>query len=210
MDASEILSNETWLQILGYLSKPDLKALRLSMKPHLISLASSLPFTTAYIAARKGVLDTFTNLTTHPIYRAYVKEIVFDSSWIDSATVAKYANHKTRSALDRLFQEQEDIQANELQTRLKNAFKCLSNVTTVSYADLSQISCLPGDCNDSMWNCDYSDGPLIRRLESNRGPTEIGICCLMDGKGIGCSDHADQFQYRRRFGGLVHSQHCKN
>lgn len=201
MNVSEALPNELWLQSLGYLSKTDLKALRLSMEPHLGSLASSLLFTTAYIAARKGVLDTFTNLTTHPVFRAYVKEIVFDSSWIDPTTVAEFDNDENELALACFFQEQEGIQANELQSRLETAFQCLSKVKTVSYADLSRLSCLPGDCNDPSWDSDYSDGPLIRRLESDRGPNEIGICCLMHGTNAKCPAHGDNF--RRRFGGLI-------
>ena len=203
MDASEVLPNELWLQSFAYLSKTDLKALRLSMEPHLRSLASSVLFTTAYMAARKGVLDTFTNLTTHPVFRAYVKEIVFDSSWIHPATVAEYAKDKTEPALASLFQEQEGIQANELQIRLENAFQCLSGVKTVSYADLSRISWLPGDRNDPLSDFDYSDGPLIRRLESHLGPSEMGVCCLMNRKNTECPGHVDKFQYRRRFGGLV-------
>lgn len=82
MDASSTLPNELWIQILGHLSKKDLKALRVC-GDNLTSLASSLLFSTAYVAARKGVLDTFTALTTYPIFRHHVKEVIFDSSWID-------------------------------------------------------------------------------------------------------------------------------
>lgn len=203
MDTSKVLPNELWLQTLGYLSKPDLKALRLSMELHLTSLASPLLFTTAFIAARKGVLDTFTNLTTHPVYRAYVKEIVFDSSCIDPATVADHAYGKDEPALASFFQEQEDIQANELQIRLENAFQCLSGVKTVSYADLSRISCLPGDYSNTMWDLDYSDGPLIRRHESHLGLDEIRNCCLMSEKVAECPHHVIKSRYRRTFGGLI-------
>ena len=203
MDASKVLPNEVWLQTLGYLSNTDLKALRLSMDPNLISLASSLLFTTAYIAARKGVLETFTNLTTHPVFRAYVREVIFDSSWIDPVPITEYSNEKSESALVCFFQQQEDIQGYELRIRLEKAFQCLSNVKKVSYADLSRISCLPGDCNEPTWEYDYSDGPLIRRLESDHRPSKIGLCCLMNERNAGCSGHGDEFQYRRRFGGLV-------
>ena len=203
MDVSKILPNELWLQAFGYLSKPDLKALRLSADPLLASLASSLLFTTAYIAARRGVLDTFKKLTTHPVFCEHVKEIVFDSSWIDPATVAQHANGNDGPALTRLFQEQEVIQADELQTDLENAFKCLSNVQKVSYADLSRISWLPGDNHDPAWDGDYSDGPLLRRLESDLESDEMNLCCLTGGEHSGCSRHDDKFRYRRRFGGLV-------
>ena len=165
MDFSEVLSNEIWLQTFGYLSSSDLKALRLSMDPNFLPLASSLLFTTAYVAARKGVLETFTNLTTHPVFRAYVEEIVFDSSWIDPVTIVECPNEKSRPALISLFRQQEAIQRHELRTSMEKAFQCLSNVKKVSYADLSRISCLPGDSNDSTWDSDYDNGPLIKRLE---------------------------------------------
>ena len=200
MDASKVLPNELWLQTLGYLSKTDLKTLRLSMEPHLSFFASSLLFTTAFIAARKGVLDTFTNLTTHPVYRAYVKEIVFDSSWIDLETVT---SHKDEPASASLFYEQEDIQTNELQIRLENAFQCLSGVKTVSYADLSRISCLPGDYSNTMWDLDYSHGPLICRHKSHLGLDEIRDCCLMTGEAAKCPHDVNKSQYRRTFGGLI-------
>ena len=203
MDTSKVLPNEVWLHTFAYLSNTDLKTLRLSMDPNLISLASSLLFTTAYIAARKGVLETFTNLTTHPVFRAYVKEVVFDSSWIDPVTVAECANEKFKPALVGFFQQQEAIQGHELRIRLEKAFQCLSHVKKASYADLSRIPCLPGDCNEPTWEYDYSDGPLIRRLESDHRSSKIRLCCLMNERNAGCSGHGDEFQYRRRFGGLI-------
>jgi hypothetical protein len=62
--ALQTLPNETWLQILGYCSKRDLKVLRLTSKKDFEILASALLFTTAYVAARRGVLDIFIKLTT--------------------------------------------------------------------------------------------------------------------------------------------------
>lgn len=197
------LPSELWLEALRYLSNTDLKALRLSMDPNLLPLASSLLFATAYIAARKGVLDTFTNVTTHPIFRAYVTEIVFDSSWIHPATFAGYSDYYSKRALVGLFKQQEDIQEQELRIRLENAFECLSKVKKVSYADLSRISCLPGDRREPRWGYHYSDGPLIRRLESDNRPGKISLCCLMRTNGDRCSGHEDEFRYRRMFGGLV-------
>jgi len=58
MDAPATLPNELWFQILGHLNKQDLKALRLCGKRHLTTLSASLLFTTAHVAARRGVLDT--------------------------------------------------------------------------------------------------------------------------------------------------------
>ena len=196
------IPNEVLLQILSYVSKKDLKAARLTRVPQLYSCASSLLFTTAYVAARRGVLDAFKNLTTHPEFCQYVKEVIFDSSWISPASVAEHADDESGPALARLFEEQENIQANELQISLENAFKCLSKVTKVSYADLSRVSCLPGDRDDPAWGGQYSEGPLIRRLE-NLGPVEFSSCCIRLEPNAGCLRHDDKFLYRRMFGGLV-------
>ena len=202
MYTSKSLPNEVWLYTFSYLGKVDLKSLRLSMEPHFVSLASSLLFTTAYVAARKGVLTTFLNLTTHPLYRTYVKEVVFDSSWIDPTKIPDLPDSSIEGARA-LFHEQEEIQLNVLQARLDEAFQCLSNVKTVSYADLSRISCLPGDNNnDPVLGSDYADGPLIHRVGPDFGPHEMSIECLTNRKDVKCSLHSNECQYRRHFGGL--------
>ena len=82
MESTAVLPAEVWVEIMGYLLKKSLKALRLSSK-HLEGLASPQLFVTAHVAARRGVLRTFQDLTTHATFRHYVKEVVFDSSWID-------------------------------------------------------------------------------------------------------------------------------
>ena len=206
MTASNVLPNDLWLQTFGCLSKNDLKAVLLFAKHHLGSRASSLLLTTAYIAAMRGVLDTFKALTTHPVFCKHIKEVIFDSSWINSATVSKHANQEGGSALARFDKEQEEIQVNELQTCLDDAFRCLANVKKVSYADLSRISCPPGDKNDPAWCEDYSEGPLFRRLESDLGPAEIFGLCLLSKLNAGCPFHDDRFVYRRKFGGLIGSR----
>ena len=172
------------------------------MKPLFGSLASSLLFTTAYIAARKGVLTTFLSLTTHPVYRTYVKEVVFDSSWIDPTKIPDLPDCSIEVARA-LFHEQEEIQLNVLQARLDEAIMCLSNIKTVSYADLSRISCLPGDNNnDPVLGSDYADGPLIHRTEPDFQPHEMSVECLTNRKDVKCSLHSNGCQYRRHFGGL--------
>ena len=202
MDTSEALPNEVWLQTFSYLGKGDLKSLRLSMKPHFVSLASSLLFTTAYVAARKGVLTTFSSLTSHPFYRIYVKEVVFDSSWINP-TMIHYLNDNDIEGTMALFRDQEEIQLNVLQARLNDAFECLPNIKTVSYADLSRISCLPGDNNnDPVLGSDYDDGSLIHRVQSDCRNHEMSIECLRNRKDAKCSLHNNECQSRRHFGGL--------
>ena len=64
MDANTALPNEIWLEILGYCSNKDLKTVRLTGEKHFGMLASQQLFTTAYVAARRGVLDVFMKLTT--------------------------------------------------------------------------------------------------------------------------------------------------
>ena len=98
----------------GYLSKRDLKAVRLSGSHYLGSLASSLIFTTAYIAARKAVLNTFMALTTHPEFCNYVKEIVYDSSHISADVVRQNKHEKCGSSLAKMFQEQEHFHDGQL------------------------------------------------------------------------------------------------
>ena len=201
MDAPATLPNELWFQILGHLNKQDLKALRLCGKRHLTTLSASLLFTTAHVAARRGVLDTFTKLTTHLSLRHHIKEVVFDSSYVTPNLVSQYANDKCGPPLKVLFDEQEQIQKDEILPRLKDAFECLPNVRKVFYADLSRIACLPGDQNVPSWECDYLDGPLIRRLESHTLYDKICGRCLEPLSDCGCSPHADRF--RRQHEGLL-------
>ncbi|MCJ1454492.1 hypothetical protein MMC28_004845 [Mycoblastus sanguinarius] len=203
LDAATSLPNELWLEVLGQLSSLDLKALRLTGDRHLQTLASSLLYTKAYVAARRGVLDTFTNLTTHPIFRNHIKEVVFDCSWIDPETVATYAERKCGPPLAEIFQEQEDIQFNELKGRLEDAFRCMTGVKKVTYADLARIACLPGDSNNPSWNCDYLDGPLFRRIfKSSLRRRETGRCCLREEKcSCRCPQHG--YRFRRQYGGFL-------
>lgn len=163
----DAIPNEVWILIFSLLSKPDLKALRLTGSHNLESLASSLLFTTAYIAARRGVLNTFIALTTHPNFSKYVKEVIYDSSYISRDVVEQHENEKGGSALTTMFNQQESIHAGELAKSLDKAFKCLSNIKSVHYADMSRVAYLPGDRDDiSCDHKDYQDGPLIHRIGS--------------------------------------------
>lgn len=75
---------------------------------------------------------------------------------------------------------QENIQRNELSTRLEDAFQYLKNLRRVSYANLSRVAYLPGDPNEDLQGRDYEDGPLFNRRKSvsMRGYDAIGECCL--------------------------------
>lgn len=194
---------EVWIQVFGYLSKRDLKAIRLCGSHYLGSLASSLLFTTAYIAARKGVLNTFLALTTHPEFCKYVKEIVYDSSYISSQVLRRNKNQKCGSALAKLFEEQKDIYARQLQDTLDKALKSLSNVTTVHYADMSRVALLPGDHDCSTWeHLDYQEGPLIHRIESQSRISLGSFRCRVK-PAVACRHHENNNKVKMKHGGFV-------
>ena len=182
------LSAELLRQIFEYVDNNDLKVIRLCGNHTITATASSLLFVKAYIAARRGVLTTFTALTTHPVLRDHVREITFDSSYIDPRTITEYKGKKSGPELARLFQEQETIQKDEMQNRLEEAFRYLTRVRKVIYADMSRVSFLPGDLNDRIPGEDYEDGPLLVRLQSgylenvidgNEAIIEAMDCCQL-------------------------------
>lgn len=117
-----------------------------------------------------------------------------------------------------MFSEQERIQQEELLPRLNEAFQSLTAVKTVRYVDLSKISCLPGDLNDPSWGCDYQDGPLIRRMESEDNARMVWIWGPETGFDLGCIhdrpvDNPGYRDFIRQQGGLkilmqVLSQHA--
>ena len=194
--------SEVWIQTFGYLSKGDLKAVRLSGSHYLGSLASSLLFTTAYVAARKAVLNTFVALTTHPEFCNYVKEIVYDSSYISSEVLGRNKNQKCGSSLATLFEEQEDIHGGQLQIALDKAFRSLLNVTRVHYADMSRVVTLPGDCDGSSWGRhDYQDEPLMYRIDS-RSLKSYDVNHYLNPY-VACTGHEDNDKIEMKYGGFV-------
>ena len=194
--------SEVWIQTFGHLGKADLKALRLSGSNYLRSLASSLLFTTAYIAARKAVLNTFMALTTHPEFCNYVQELVFDSSYISSKVVRRNENQKCGSSLATLFEEQQDIYGGQLQNALDKAFRSLSNVTRVRYADMSRIAILPGDCGcPTLERHDYQEEPLIHRIEIGYSEAYTFSCRVEPT--IVCKHHENNDKIHMKYGGFV-------
>ena len=160
------LSAELRRQIFEHVENTDLKVIRLCGSHTLTVTASPMLFRKAYVAARRGVLTSFSALTTHPVLRDYIQEVIFDSSYIDPATLTKYEKEKQDPCVARLFEEQETIQKNEIQYRLEEAFECMTRVRKVIYADMSRVPFLPGDSSDDIRNENYEDGPLLMRLES--------------------------------------------
>ena len=204
MESTAVLPAEIWAEIMGYLLKKSLKALRLSSK-HLEGLASPQLFVTAYVAARRGVLRTFQDLTTHATFRHYVKEVAFDSSWIDpdpAYYVAGWPEDK-REDLAAVFEEQEQIQKYELQPALYAAFKSLSHVKKVVYADFSLLAGFPGD---SVGSRDYPgpeyDGYLLIQRQYSNVSIRSAECCLDQPRSKYCADHKAGF--RRHSGGLTY------
>ena len=188
--------NEIWTRVYGLLDKKDLKAVRLVGGPLGSPVASSLLFTTAYIAARKGVLNTFVALITHPEICNYVKRIVYDSSYIDENLLIVADETNCESTLVRMIHEQEHIRLHDLQPCLEQALHSLSNLKSIYYADMSRVSCLPGDVADASWNFDYSEGPLILRGRSTLKRYVVSFQVQKDG-------YPDQRQIHGQYGGLA-------
>ncbi|KAI4158953.1 MAG: hypothetical protein LQ342_006986 [Letrouitia transgressa] len=143
--------------IFSHLEGGDLKSARLTCKTFQREAAPFL-FTTAYIAARKGVLNNFTALADHPVLSTYVTEVIYDSSWFEnwdegpppqseqserSKLLEKTAEHRQKYIEN--LAEQEHIQEEELRPILARAFKSLIKVQRVVYADLWRLPCLHGD-----------------------------------------------------------------
>ena len=176
MDASTALPNEIWNQIFSYCSKKDLKALRLTGEKHLQTLASAELFTTAYVAARGGVLNIFIKLTTHPVLRHHVKEVLYDTSFFVTPAGIVLTDGGDRHTDDEdtrvntLFREQEHIQTKELFHCFKTALADLSHLRRVVIANLSRTVSLLGD------KVGLDGGPLIKRLSAGTQSNEPGLC----------------------------------
>lgn len=205
------LPNEIWCEVLSYLCKKDLKLLRLVGDRLLESLASPQLFRTAYIAARRGVLDIFLKVTTHDTIRHYIQEVIYDGSWLDppagviQTRSTRNGSYRITSActdlpLAKLFQEQEIIREKELQQALKTAFGTLTAVKRVVFADLSRTAGLVGDSLDS------NGEPLGHRTSSVFDPSSVSN---PSSSGHSVSNGFDQGQFalekeacRRQYDGL--------
>lgn len=107
-----------------------------------------------------------------------------------------------------MFQQQEHIQEGEMQSRLIGAFRNLSAVSKVSYADLFRISRLPGDQNEPSYGHYHHSRQLWRRVKVAYKNIKFGICCLKPEHDLGCTDilhkprDVRSCDFRRRQGGL--------
>ncbi|MCJ1451674.1 hypothetical protein MMC28_002014 [Mycoblastus sanguinarius] len=198
MDAATILPNELWSQIYGYLDNIALKSLRLTGEKHLGLLASTQLFTTARVAARRGVFEVFKKLTTHPALRNHVREVIYDSSWIEiepNLRKTLVLENEDLASTFLMYAEQEKIQVNELQQALEGAFKSLPGIRRVVFADLSRCGPFPGEDH-------YGEGdPPINRLCSGSKTKEIRACCLDVSGPVPCCGGRAVFW--RQYGGLI-------
>ena len=200
----DMLPTELWIEILRYLSKKELKVVRHVGHRHLETLAASLLFTTAYVAARRGVLDIFQKMTNHPIIRHFIREVIYDSSWLDppyGANILRSGCFRITKDCDdlavaKLFQEQERIQVKELSKCLQTAFAQMTHVRKVVFADLARTAGFPGD----MIVTDKDGDPLRKHIHSGYRTSDISHCCFKESCAGGRVLHRGWL--RRQYGGL--------
>ena len=206
-----LLHNELWVKVLDYCINQDFKSLRLVGNKWFIpyDLVSSLLFRTAYVAARRGVLQTLWQLMAHPVLRHCVTDLVYDTSWYDSPDDTKEIRNarldsrkyesefRTRleEMLKEAFEEQEEIQCTELASSFQVALCRFTHLRKVIVADLSRTFGVPGDT----YRTDSAE-LYICRTDSGSMFGQIGDCCLTRDN-FECGQHKSA--YRRQFGGVV-------
>lgn len=176
IDPSTLLSTEMVIETFSYLERGDLKAVRLVCR-RFDTLASPSLFTKAYIAARRGVMDVFKQITSHPVLSNYIREIIYDASWFEpsiaasleifsQSLIARGARFNSPTKSDqvrrdyktyvRLFDEQERIISDELPMALDVAFKFRRHIRRVTFADFSRTAYLVGDKAEDFGNAFHS------------------------------------------------------
>ncbi|MCJ1271816.1 ssDNA endonuclease and repair protein rad10 [Lobaria immixta] len=209
MDLSMRLATELIIEILSYLEQRDLKAVRLVSRRY-ESLASPPLFTKAYIAARRGVMDVFKQVTSHPVLSTYIREVIYDASWFEPSVAASFENFsktnimqycdRGKSGVERgyyetyvkLFDEQERILSDELPAALKTAFKVSRNIRRVTFADFSRDSYILGDraedfgavfhsrCDSDSWISRMTDAADQQRLPRKFGAFKLLMKALSE------------------------------
>lgn len=159
------LAIEMVIEIFSHLERRDLKAARLFCR-RFETLASPRLFTKAYIAARRGVMDFFKQITSHSVLSTHIREIIYDASWFEPSVAASLKNFSQTSIARgvkystppkarvvrrhyktyvRLFKEQERILSDELPGTLVIAFTVPRNLQRVTFADFSRKPYILGD-----------------------------------------------------------------
>ncbi|MCJ1452007.1 hypothetical protein MMC28_002347 [Mycoblastus sanguinarius] len=203
--ASTGLPNELWDEVLSYLTKRDLKSLRLAGKWHVTDTATSSLFETAYLAARKGVFDAFTGLASHSVLRHHVKQLIYDSSWIDPRIPGQFTDDWTQAIeavhddkqLAVAFALQEDIQTRKLRPALEKSFEAFPNLQRIIYADMARTAGLPGDTWESCSDLSSEQNPHVQRILFRQFCNKVALCCLNNVCGKAHSNF-----FRRQYGGL--------
>lgn len=147
------LPAELQIQIFGYLQSTDLKAVR-GVSVKFCDHASVSLFRTVVACARYKAMQAFQNISLHPVYQTYVKEIIFDGSTYDPQLaknevtyqlaaegfddlrgMISWARHGKFKKYQRLYEDQVDMKEGHvlLQTVAK-ALQWMPNITSVVYS----------------------------------------------------------------------------
>ncbi|KAI4093791.1 MAG: hypothetical protein LQ344_002694 [Seirophora lacunosa] len=160
------LPNELLLEILSHLSGIEHKRLRLVVR-RLKELVTPFVFTTAHIAARRQVFETFRALSNHLELAQHVVEIIYDGSWFDD-TIAEHhmlatevpgsyeiPDPESRGKSVEAFLEQERILLQELTSAVHVGIKRFPRLRRLIWADFARS---PGFRSDRIEDL----GPLFR------------------------------------------------
>ena len=151
------LPNELFIDILAYLTKGELKPLRLVCS-RLLDVTTPLLFTTAIIAARRGVFDAFVALSKQPELSRHVVELIYDGSWFGSkitrqyrstegppSEIVKLVSKEGRDKYMEAFDEQEKILAHELAPTIRRAIKDFTSLRRLIYMNFANPACFHWD-----------------------------------------------------------------
>ena len=201
------LPDEILDDVLGYVTKRDLKNLRRAGTCHLADLASSKLFITAYVAARRGILDALSGLANHSVLRHYIKILVLDSSYLDPQLHGELSGLDWSDCIETVYEnkhlaldfaEQEYIQTYDLRAALNHAVQAFVNVETITYADMPRYLCLPIDAFGARTSLMYCNPPLMETPLAGKYRKRVSPCCLAEE----CGRKHLSF-YRRQFGSLT-------
>ncbi|KAL8649896.1 MAG: hypothetical protein Q9210_004131 [Variospora velana] len=170
---------EVLLEISSHLTRIEHKGLRLVCH-RLKEPLNPLIFTTAYIAARRGVFETFKTLSNHPELAQHVVEIIYDASWFDEEITEHHrqgtpvpksdvkATTESRERFVQAFDEQERIIIHELAPVVQDSIKHFPGLRRLIWADLARS---PG----LRWDRIQDLGGIFRVGETQWAETKPGL-----------------------------------
>ncbi|KAI4287350.1 MAG: hypothetical protein L6R35_003389 [Caloplaca aegaea] len=143
------LPNELLREISSHLTRIEHKGLR-RVCHRLKEILTPLIFTTAYIATRRQVFETFKALSNHPELAQHVVEIIYDASWFDEE-IAEYHRQgirvpksdvivtpESQERFVQAFDEQERITIHELAPVMQDSVKHFPGLRRLIWADLAR------------------------------------------------------------------------